>query len=147
MEVVPYYSYLGLIFSSRLCWSTCLDNHRCRAASRVSAVRGLFNKLRVVDPRTAFKIFDLKIKPVLLYGAEIWGTQDSENIEKVQMQFCKAYLTIGKTTPNVLSLRELNSYNLNVDYMTRAIKYWCKLTITRITGTRTKMLFTTISSL
>ena len=52
----------------------------------------------------AFKIFDIKIKPLILYGSQIWGCGYYENIEKVQIQFCKAYLGLGKTTPKDLNL-------------------------------------------
>ena len=40
-----------------------------------------------MDVKTAFKIFELKIKPILLYGSEILGTKDYEVIENVQVKF------------------------------------------------------------
>ena len=37
------------------------------------------------------KPFDTMVKPVLLYGSEIWGFQISEAVENNQDQFCKRF--------------------------------------------------------
>ena len=87
----------------------------------------MFNNLRIVDFKTACMIFDVKIKPMLLYGSEIWGHQVIEDIERVQIMYFKAFLGIGKTTPNCMVLSEVNRHHLYVDYFLRAVKYWCKL--------------------
>lgn len=127
LESVTYYSYLGLIFSSRLCWSKCVENHACKALRVLSFIRRMFNRLDGLNVVTAFKIFDCKVKPILLYGAEIWGTKCHDVIDNVQVKFCKAFLGVGKTTPNCLALSEVGRYPLSVDYKCRAVKYWCKL--------------------
>ena len=74
-----------------------------------------------------FTIFDTKIKPVILYGAEIWGVRRYEDIDHVHIQFCKLVLNVGKTTWNFAAIGECGRYPLYVDYHCRAIKYWCKL--------------------
>jgi len=79
-----------------------------------------------------FKIFDGKIKPILLYGSEIWGGQKRkyEDIEKVNLRFCKVVLGVGKATWNFAAIGECGRYPLYVEYHVRAIKYWCKLVTT-----------------
>ena len=116
-----------MIFSSRLCWSVCLDNYAVKATRIVCRLRSIFNNLKFVDTHTAFKIFDIKVKPILLYGAEIWGTEYQEIIEKIQIKFCKAYLGVGKSTPNLSVLMEVRRRSLCTDYMLRSIRYWCKI--------------------
>ena len=39
-----------------------------------------------------FKQFDNIIKPILLFGSEIWGFEISDTIENVQDKFCKRFL-------------------------------------------------------
>ena len=39
-----------------------------------------------------FKLFDNIIKPILLFGSEIWGFEISDTIENVQDNFCKRFL-------------------------------------------------------
>ena len=41
--------------------------------------------------RTFFKIFDIKIQPILMYASEIWGTVRLDGIEKVHMMACKRF--------------------------------------------------------
>ena len=45
-----------------------------------------------------FKLFDTKIKPILLHGLEIWGFEISDKIENVQDKFCKRFLKLPKNT-------------------------------------------------
>ena len=33
-----------------------------------------------------FRIFDTKVKPILLYGSEVWGVRKYEDIEKIPSQ-------------------------------------------------------------
>ena len=127
MEVTTYYNYLGLLFSSRLVWSKCIDNFACRAMGFTAKVRQLCYKFNNVNVNILFKIFDVKIKPALLYGSEIWGVVRRDDIEHVQIKYCKMVLIVGKTTWFFASLKDCGRYHLFVDYHCRAIKYWCKL--------------------
>ena len=127
LDAVTYYAYLGMILSSRLCFSKCLENYSCKSLKMVGAIRKVFNTYKRIPSNIAFKIFDLKIKPLLLYGSQIWGCGYYEIIEKVQIQFCKSYLGLGKTTPNDLVLVECGRHSLSVDYNLSVIKYWTKL--------------------
>ena len=127
IEVTSYYAYLGMIFSSRLCWSQYLENLSLKALRIVGVLRKMFNKFNNLPLDLAFRIFDTKIKPLVLYGSQIWGCGYFECIEKVQIQFCKAYLGIGKTTPNDLAIHECGRQSLSIDYNISVIKYWTKL--------------------
>ena len=77
--------------------------------------------------KVLFKIFDTKIKPIILYGSEIWGVKRYEKVDNVHMKFCKIVLNVGKTTWNFAAIAECGRYPMYVDYHLRAIKYWCKL--------------------
>ena len=127
LSVASYYSYLGVVFSSRLCWSKFIDNQVCKGLRIISRLRHVFNKLDGVDIKTAAKIFDMKIKPLLMYGSEIWGTKQYDTVENVQTRFFKAFLGIGKTTENRFILSEVGRHSVCIDTKCRAVKYWCKL--------------------
>ena len=91
LEVTTYYSYLGALFSSRLNWSKCIDNQSSKALRIISLIRNLFKTLDNFSLRIASKIFDIKIKPIILYGSEIWGTRRHESLEHVQIKFYKLF--------------------------------------------------------
>ena len=46
------------------------------------------------------------VKPILVYGSKIWGTEYSETIGRVQVKFCKDYLRLGNTVSDFMALGE-----------------------------------------
>ena len=64
---------------------------------------------------TRNKLFDALVKLVLLYGYEIWGTEqlsyktgfDKSTIEQVHIKFCKQTLNVPWYTANTARRAEL----------------------------------------
>ena len=123
LETVTYYSYLGLLISSRLCWTKCVETLSCKAQPLLSKMRFLCNRYDNFTNKVLFKIFDSKIKPIILYGSEIWGVKRYEYVENVHIKFCKIVLNVGKTTWYFSVIAECGRYPMYVDYHLRAIKY------------------------
>ena len=73
---------------------------------------------------TFFKIFDSKIKSVLLYSSEIWGLHILDSIERVHLMACKMYLGVPSRTSNKMVYGELGRYPLFIASYVRCIKYW-----------------------
>jgi len=67
------------------------------------------------------------VKPIRVYGAEMWGHTFSENIEQVQAQFCKDFIGLNRSTNNCMALGEVGRLELCVEYHFKCVKYWCKL--------------------
>ena len=67
------------------------------------------------------------IKPILLYGSEIWGFKYSPIIERVQTQYCKLFLGVSRSTNTDMVLGECGRLPLYVDCLSRFVKYWCKI--------------------
>ena len=40
-------------------------------------------------------LFDKMVKPILLYGSEVWGFSNNDIIEKVHLKICKLLLHLG----------------------------------------------------
>ena len=72
-------------------------------------------------------LFDKMIKPILLYGCEIWGYGNLDIIETVQLKFYKQILYLKKSTPSFMVYGELGTYPLFVDIQSRMICFWCKV--------------------
>jgi hypothetical protein len=45
-----------------------------------------------------FDLFDKLVKPILLYGCEIWGFGNNDILEKVHLKFCKIILYLKVTS-------------------------------------------------
>ena len=58
-------------------------------------------------------LFDKIVKPVLLYGCEIWGYGNNDIIEKVHLKFCKHLLHLKPSTPDFMVYGKLGRYRLS----------------------------------
>jgi hypothetical protein len=72
-------------------------------------------------------LFDKIVKPILLYGCEIWGSGKNDIIERVHLKFCNFLLCLKISIPNFMVYGELGRYPLEIDIKVRMILYWCKL--------------------
>jgi hypothetical protein len=72
-------------------------------------------------------LFDKLVKPILLYGCEVWGFGNNEILERVQLKFCKFLLHLKTTTPNCMVYVELGRYPVENDIKLRMISYWSRL--------------------
>ena len=73
------------------------------------------------------KLFDSLVKPILLYGSEVWGYENLKILERVHLQFCKRILNLRLSTPNFMVYGELGRHPLNIRVQLRMIYFWCKL--------------------
>jgi hypothetical protein len=101
-----------------------------KALHTLYSMRRRFN-IHQLNPKSAIKIFDQIISPILLYNSEVWGAyikNDFNNwnklhIEKVHLRFCKLYLGVGKKASNITSRGELGKIPLIINIFKRLFKY------------------------
>ena len=74
-----------------------------------------------------FKLFDAKIQPILLYGAEVWGMDNCDLIESVHLFAMKSFLNVSSRTPNVMIYGDTGRFPLSINAKLRSIKYWLKV--------------------
>jgi hypothetical protein len=66
------------------------------------------------------------VKPVLLYGCELWGYGNCDIIERVHLKFCKMLLHMKSSTPSFMVYGELGRYPLTIDIKICMVSYWAK---------------------
>lgn len=74
------------------------------------------------------EMFDKTVKPILLYGAEIWGYGNCDIIERVQLKFLKHIFKLKRSTPNHMIYGELGIFPINIEIKARMLSFWAKLT-------------------
>ena len=72
---------------------------------------------------TQIELFNKLVKPILLYGCEVWGFGNLEIIKRVQLKFLKYILNLKTSTPNYIVYGETGCYPIHVDIHTRMISY------------------------
>ena len=127
LKTSTYYNYLGVLFSTRLSWTKCTHTLVSKASKALFALKSLFIKYPNMPVNLMFKLFDSKVKPVLLYGSEVWGFEERKSIEIFHSNFCKYVLGVGKQISNNGVLAECGRTHMYIYYYVRCISYWCKL--------------------
>jgi hypothetical protein len=68
------------------------------------------------------ELFNKMVKPILLYGSEIWGfSKNIKCLEKVQLRFCKVLLKLKTSTPSYMIYGELGLFPIEIDVKLRMI--------------------------
>lgn len=127
LEVVPFYKYLGILFTPKLIWTRAKDSLAAQARKSVMAISGYQRKFGYFHHQDKFKLFDAMVKPVLCYGAEVWGYEISDRIEAVHTSFCKSFLGLSRNVNNSMALGECGRYPLCTTYLVKCVAYWCRL--------------------
>ena len=127
LEVVNSYKYLGLHFTTKLSLNSSVQELATKAKSRTVQILRCLWRLGNAPRDVFFKLFDAQVTPVLLYGAEIWGFQRFDIIEKAHLFACKRYLNVAQNTPNALLYGDLGRHPMYISSAVRCIKFWLRI--------------------
>jgi hypothetical protein len=127
VEVVNRYCYLGYIFTPSGSPKIGTSHLVTKGKKAVFALVNVFKKANEMTQKSFFKIFDGKIKPILMYASEIWGLNRLDNLERVHLLGCKVFLGVPIQSPNKMVYGDLGRYPLFVDTYMSTIKYWFKI--------------------
>ena len=99
IEFVKEFNYLGLILSRGGSYQKTLQNNVRKATV---AMYSILKKGRLLNlsVKCQYELFDKIVKPILMYGCEIWGFSKVDIIERLHLKFCKLLLNLKKGTPN-----------------------------------------------
>ena len=96
------------------------------------AKKGLF-KLDVLMSKidleidTKLHLFDVMIKPILVYGCEVWGHEDIEQIEVFHRNFLRRLLRARKSAPKAMTYGELGQQVLKITIWQKMACFWKNL--------------------
>ena len=69
------------------------------------------------------ELFDKMVKPILLYGSEVWGFGDLDILERTLLKFLKIILSMKSSTPNFMGYGETGVFPLYIDIQCRVIYF------------------------
>ena len=131
LENVAEFKYLGITVHKKGCsFNPTLKYLRTKATRAIYALRAKVN-INSLPLQVALKLFDATIKPILLYGSEVWEPYlnqdstkwDNNDIEKTYTQFLKQILGLNRSTTTIMVRGELNRHSLQDEILRRNINY------------------------
>ena len=126
LEIVNSYKYLGMVLSTKLSSTAAQADLAHRAKAGLVQIVKSLRKINSVNPLVFFKLFDSRIQPMLLYSSEVWGFNDCQTIESVQVRGMKMFCNVPTATPNATLYGDCGRYPLTIGANIRIVKYWCR---------------------
>jgi len=138
------YTYLGVTFSASGSFTDGKTNLYKKASKAFFKLKKYFSDLKP-NVKTLLHLFDHTIKPILLYGSEIWGAFPAKKLvakddtyfyklckdlitEKAHIKYCKYVLQVPRRAANLTVMAELGRYPILLEVFLNMIKFWVRLT-------------------
>ena len=134
------YNYLGILITPNGSFKTAVKNLENKARKAWFSVKGSLQNLGALPVPTVIKLFDNLVKPILLYGSEVWGlwyitntksidvskiiANEQYEFEKLHTKFCKQSLLVHKKTNNMAARSEMGRYPLVLSVILSCINYF-----------------------
>jgi exonuclease III len=141
IQVVDNYCYLGLVIHSSGTFTSAIKSLAAKATKAYYKMRTLVSG--VVPVGTTVKLFNCMVRPIALYGSEIWGgymkdfkkpdflaslcSNDQVVFEQLQNKFCKQTLMISSKASNLACKAELGKFPLALDIMISMIGFYSRV--------------------
>jgi len=107
------------------------NRHRRAAKNKGMRVLSEIERAKSNLPKLPIALTDIMFNsiaiPVILYGAEVWGTHNTPELNKVMMSYYKRILGVPQATANCGVLWELGSVNVKTHCQQRCLKYWWEI--------------------
>jgi hypothetical protein len=126
VEMVDSFVYLGMKFYYTGNLSYAVNTLSEQALKAYHNLLLLFDRIDF-DIKTKLYLFDSMVVPILLYGSEVSGIYNFQEIDKLHIRFCKYILGVKQQTPNFAVYGELGRFPISVLCKERAIKFWLKI--------------------
>ncbi|MES9884249.1 MAG: reverse transcriptase family protein [Sedimenticola sp.] len=126
IDITENFKYLGIYFSQTRSF---LKARQHIAQQARKAMHLLYKRIRYfqLPIDLQLQIFDHTILPIMLYGSEVWGFENSKLFENLHCSFLRTILKIRKSTPLYMLYAELGRYPIEIHIKSRMINYWMSL--------------------
>ena len=126
IEIVDTFKYLGVFFNRTGSYNYHIKQSYDKALKAMySVITKCRNHNLSIDCQ--MDLFDKIVKPIILYGCEIWGYTSLSLVERLHLKFCKHILNLNNSTPNFMVYGELGRYPLSINIKVRMITFWAKM--------------------
>ena len=138
IECTNSYTYLGLQLNNSGCLKHAVDVLYNKCLKAMFKLNKLIDS--TIDIKTILHIFDHTIKPIILYGSEIWGLlmippkhkntakdiakhMENNKLAQLEINFYKKILGVKRTTSNLAVRGELGRHPITIYAIANTLKY------------------------
>ncbi len=143
LENVNDYTYLGLILHKSGTFTSAQRRLSLKGGKALCSLLSSINNHYSASPVTLLRLFDSMVKPILMYGSEVWGlyipslmkkddiidclSYDKFVFEKVHIKALKQSLGVSKQASNIACILETGRFPIIIDIITQCVKYVLRL--------------------
>ena len=100
-----------------------------QAKQGMRAFYGLLSKVRKLrlPVELSFELFDYLVLPVFLYGCEVWGYSNINQLEVLHKKFLKIILGLSTVTPDCMIFGETGRRNIRSIIDSRMISFYARM--------------------
>ena len=140
LQCVKEYTYLGIPFTPSGLFNRARETMQQKGQKAYYSMKSLVN-IDNTDIPTMLHCFDATVKPVLMYGSEVWGANlikphikncsleqsyDNSYTSKVELKFYKNLLQVRRNTSSIAVRGELGRYPIDIDILESMLKFWVR---------------------
>ena len=126
IEICDEFKYLGVIFTKHRSFFKAIKHNIDHARKALHLLYKRINNLQI-SIALQIQLFDHTILPILLYGCEVWGYQNTKMLDAVYNQFLRSITKLRKSTPVYMLYAELGRTPIEIQIKTRMIGFWISL--------------------
>ena len=94
IEVISSFQYVGRLFTQKMSLYKMTEDLASKAKRVLAPILNSLYEYGTMLKTVFFKLFDVKVLPILLYGSELWGVKQFDCIERVHYYLCKRYMNM-----------------------------------------------------
>jgi hypothetical protein len=136
LEVVKHFKYLGMIFSSNGTFNKHVEGLASKVRRSLLSLVKFRWRFRELPAQTLLMLFDTLLKPVILYGAEVFISQLLSKTAERQLDighsnWCRTVLGVPRGTPSAGVLWELGRPMVSRVAVIRSLKFFFRLSVAK----------------
>lgn len=114
LEIVDEYKYLGIKLYRTGSWQVEMDSRTSAASFAFNELKSIILKDKSTSWSTKTTLVNSMVESILLYGSEIWGADDTDQIKKSQLKAYKTLLYLPQNTPGYAVIQEAKITSLDL---------------------------------